>query len=68
MKEVKEKKQFIGNEKGVWWPVDLNNVIEAVYVSPDSPQWFYDLTVNICSKYDLKCPVVNSRLAGKPIY
>lgn len=68
MKEIKRKELFKGDNNGVWCPIDLDRLIETVYVSPDSPQWFYDLTKSICSKYELNCSVVNSKLSGMPIY
>jgi hypothetical protein len=32
---------------GISLPVDLDRLIEAVYVAPTSPEWFYDLAKKI---------------------
>ena len=68
MKELKQKDLLMGNKFGIWRPVDLNMLINTVYVSPDSPAWFHELTKNILHKYKINCSVVNSRLSGEPIY
>lgn len=53
---------------GYWQPVDLNYLITKIYVAPDSPEWFYNLTKSICLKYGLTCEIIKSPLDGTPIY
>ena len=42
--------------------VNLNKLIQSVYVAPTSPAWFNDLVLKIMSKYKLKKPLINSAL------
>ena len=65
---LEQKKLLKSNRFGYWKQVDLNYLIEKIYVSPDSPRWFLDLTKNICQKYKIECEVINSKLNGSPIY
>lgn len=46
--------------------VDLNILIENVYVSPTSPKWFKDLVSSILSKYELNRDVIQSTLYQSP--
>lgn len=66
--DLKQKELLNNNEFGYWKRVNMNYFIEKVFVSPDSPEWFLDLTKSICIKYGIKCEVVNSRLSGSPMY
>jgi hypothetical protein len=53
---------------GVSLAVDLDTLIEAVFVSPAAPEWFAGLVASVCARYDLGAPVTQSTLAGSPIY
>jgi hypothetical protein len=44
--------------------IDLAELVQAVYVAPTSPQWFHDLTLNICTRLGLEVPVHKSELAS----
>ena len=55
-------------EHGAYIPVNLNILIEKIYVSPTSPDWFYGLTKSIIEKYELQKEVVRSSLADDPVY
>jgi hypothetical protein len=47
-------------------PVDLEVLIEKVYVSPDSPKWIYDLVVSVLKKYGLdRIEVIQSDLNSR---
>jgi hypothetical protein len=48
--------------------LDLKNLIENVFVSPNSSNWFFNLVQNIVSVYKLKIPVVRSSLEEEPFY
>jgi len=63
-------KKLDGNEIGVGrgLHVDIDLLIESIYVSPESPQWFFELIKNTLKKYGIKKPVVKSSLADDPIY
>lgn len=48
--------------------MDLNMLIERVYISPSAPCWFAKLVERVMIKYGLNKPVEYSRLDDKPIY
>ncbi len=54
----------IEEENGWQLPVDVSRVIERVYVSPFSQQWFYDLVQGVIRRYGLGIPVERSELTG----
>ena len=53
---------------GIYRPVDLDYLIENIYVSPTSQPWFYDVVKNIVEKYGLKKKVLQSTLNEPPFY
>lgn len=56
-------------ENGIFVSIDLNVLINAIFVSPTSPEWFYDLAQSIVRKYGLDKSVIQSSLAGNsPIF
>lgn len=56
------------HEKGLYIPVNLDMLIEKIYVSPTSSKWFHELTESIVNKYNMDKKVIKSRLADDPIY
>jgi hypothetical protein len=46
--------------------VDLNRLIDSVYVPPASPSWFEDLVIQVNRRYDLGKEVKRSSLAEEP--
>ena len=55
-------------DKGAYVPVDLNTLIERIFVSPTAPKWFNGLVESIVSKYNLKKKIMQSSLADGPVY
>ncbi|HWY80279.1 MAG TPA: hypothetical protein VNW29_08025 [Candidatus Sulfotelmatobacter sp.] len=53
---------------GLYIPVDLNILIKKIYVSPDSPKWFFKLVKAIKDKYGLKQDVLQSDLIKSPLF
>jgi hypothetical protein len=49
-------------------PVNLNELIENVYVAPTSPTWFLDLVNSVLKKYGLDIKVFRSSLDEDPLY
>jgi hypothetical protein len=47
--------------------VDLNALIERVYVSPSSPDWYYELVGTITAKLGFGFPMARSRLSEQPV-
>ena len=48
--------------------VDLNELIESIYVSPVAPDWLLDLVRRICARYELAAEVRQSALSAEPNY
>jgi hypothetical protein len=53
---------------GKWISTDLNLLIENIFVSPDSPNWYYDLVKDVVSVYELNVNVERSSLEEEPFY
>ena len=48
--------------------IDLNKLIDEVYVSPEAPQWFLNLVKAILKRYEIDKPVIQSDLLSSPLY
>lgn len=48
--------------------MDLDMLIERIFISPSAPSWFAKLVKNVLLKYGLDKPVEHSKLDEKPIY
>jgi hypothetical protein len=48
--------------------INLNELIEKIYVSPVSPRWFLELTRSISAKFGITAPIEESSLSKKPDY
>lgn len=53
---------------GVYYPVDIDLLIENLYVSPYAPQWFYDVIQSVLDKYGLKKSILQSQMNATPFY
>jgi len=53
---------------GSWQSLDLQELIEKVFVSPDAPLWFADLARKVIERYVLDVPLVQSTLSKDPIW
>lgn len=58
----------ISETTGIYKHVDLDCLIENIYVSPTSQPWFYDVVNNIVDKYGLKKNIQQSTLNEEPFY
>lgn len=56
------------SDAGAYIPVHLDVLIENVYVSPTSAEWFLELVKSTVTKYHLEKPVKQSRLSQDPVY
>jgi hypothetical protein len=54
--------------EGVDIPVDLDNLLERIYVSPASAPWFVGVVKAVLRQFNAKAHVVNSQLDSDPIY
>jgi hypothetical protein len=55
-------------KNGVWIPVELKKLIEAVYVAPTSQLWFRELTEQVAARYRFDKSVHRSSLDDDPVY
>jgi hypothetical protein len=53
---------------GLEVPVDLENLVEQVYVSPTSEEWFEELVISVLKKYGFNKQVKKSPLADEPVF
>ena len=57
-----------GNGKSRYLKMELNNLIEKIYIAPSSPIWICNLIKKVIIKYGLNKEVVNSSLDQTPLY
>jgi hypothetical protein len=53
---------------GIPFNIDLDQLIEVIYVSPISPIWLLDLVKSIVNKYNFNKEVKRSGLDSDPVY
>ena len=53
---------------GIQAAVELDTLIERIYVSPTAPEWYFELIKGITSRYQIASTVHQSSLSGDPIY
>lgn len=53
---------------GLYIPVDLELLINKIYVAPTTPKWLHELVQAVTRKYGLKKEVCQSSLDEKPVY
>jgi hypothetical protein len=55
-------------DDGLKVAVDVNAIIEAIYVSPTSPRWFERVVSGLAQTYGVTAPVHQSSLISEPLY
>lgn len=61
--------EYLGSpDDGRFVPIDVQNLVQRVYIAPTSPSWFRSLVKNVLSKYDLSIRVVESALDKPPTF
>jgi len=55
-------------QEGINVDVDLEKLIQKVYVSPDSGIWFCDLIVDVLARYGFEIEVSQSSINDSPLY
>ena len=65
-KRIKADKLSFNN--GIYVPVDIDKLIERVYISPTCPNWQKDVTQSLLDKYGLNRRVRRSKLSQQPEY
>ena len=59
-------KETIG--EGIKIKVDIDRLIENIYVAPSSPSWFHDIVRAVIDRYEFDFPVVHSKLNEQPMF
>jgi hypothetical protein len=54
-------------QKGLYVKVDLERLIDEIYVSPTSPQWVLDAVAAVCEKFDLAPNPRRSDILSAPL-
>ena len=53
---------------GMQVDVDLEKLIQAIYISPYAPKWFEDVVCDVVKRYGLNKPILHSIIGEKPFY
>ena len=64
----KEQKIIELSNGGSKVPVELNRLIEKVYLSPESPAWFSNLVKDITRKHCIEFEIIDSKLNDRPFF
>lgn len=54
--------------QGLTVAVDVNQLIEAVHVSPTAPLWFFELVSSVVDRYECQATVTQSSLSEEPLF
>ncbi len=54
--------------KGIKIHVELETLIESIYVAPTAPAWLKSLVNNVVLRYELSIPVLQSALSQRALY
>jgi hypothetical protein len=52
---------------GIYIPVDINILIDEIYVAPTSPDWFLEVIQTVCEKFSLGRIPRRSDLLSSPM-
>lgn len=47
--------------------IDLNGLVESVFVSPTATEWFYELVKTVSERFNMSAPINRSVIGEKPI-
>lgn len=53
---------------GIRVKVSLNDLIERIYIAPNSPDWILGLVQSVAGKYEISKNVIRSKLDERPVY
>lgn len=57
-----------GQPLGVNIGIDLNKLIEKIYINPKAPDWFSNLVKEVTIKYEINTEIIKSDLYSDPVY
>lgn len=56
------------DDDGFYVPVDMEKLIDKIYVAPNAPNWVLEIIKDVVGKFELKKDVMRSSLASRPFY
>lgn len=56
------------DEFGINIKVDINELIEDIYIAPFSPQWYFDLIQSVSKRYNFRFKILPSSLDSEPLF
>lgn len=56
------------SESGRYMEVDLDILLDEVYLSPTAAEWFYDQVERVLDTYDVNCSLIKSDIYSDPVY
>jgi len=54
--------------RGLSIPININSLIDCLFISPYAPKWFEEAIHSVVEKYELHIPVVHSDMTQRPFY
>lgn len=48
--------------------VDLGQLVDGIFISPDAPDWFLDVVKGLAATYDLTTPIERSELSASALF
>lgn len=64
--KVDQQDLLLKSEIGFKNKVDLNLLIDEIYIAPDASDWFFELVKKVVNNYGLKANVIRSKLLELP--
>ncbi len=55
-------------DKGIYIPVNIDKLIERIYVSPYASEWFFDVVRSVVNEYGVHADVTYSTMKATPFY
>ena len=65
---IPKDKEDTQKTTGKCFNIELNKLIENIYLSPVCPPWYLELIKSICKKYGIDKPVSQSNINCEPLY
>lgn len=59
---------LVNDKSGEFVNVDLNHLIDNIYVSPSASDWLTDLVAEVSKKYSLNASIIKSNLYVDPVF
>lgn len=66
--EVKQPEGIIFHESGASLPIDIEKLIENLYLSPTAPDWYNEVIMACLAQSGVKCPICHSDMDMAPIF